>query len=409
METADETSETRRPKVLTPTQFFLRGLAISLPSILTVVILIWLARGVYSYIIFPASTTVRYIIAKVVDESRPSLSLQAITSGPALPFSDHNYAVTQKLSEGYLQRFRPRLRTPEPAADPQDEPSRRLSTLTGSELLDELHVAESQRVRWLLDAVRDEQNRPQLFVPLGSSAVPYDVFAVVAQTTPPGERGTSAIGVYMDYVAERYFGSFFLLNAVAVVLIIMLIYFLGRFVTARLGGWLVHRVETDLLGRLPVVRNVYGSVKQVTDFLFSENQVEYRRVVAIEYPRRGIWSLGLVTGESMLEITTAVGEPCITVLIPSSPMPVTGYTMSVPRSEVLDLDISVDNAFQFCISCGVLVPPHQRVTPELLQRELTRRLSERMKDSGTSRVRILPNVPSPEADGAENPANEGPS
>ena len=69
-----------------------------------------------------------------------------------------------------------------------------------------------------------------------------------------------------------------------------------------------HMVETRLLGRLPVIRNVYGSAKQVTDFLFSENQVEYRRVVAVEYPRRGVWSLGFVTGEGMLEVTTAAGE-----------------------------------------------------------------------------------------------------
>ncbi len=288
------------------------------------------------------------------------------------------------------------------------ENGRPLNTLTGSELLDEMNAAESARVRWLLDAARNAGNRPQLFVPLGASAVPFDVYASVAQATSPAARSTTSTGVYMDYVAQRYFGSYFLLNAVAVILIIVLIYFLGRFVTARLGGWIVHRVETNLLGRLPVVRSVYGSVKQVTDFLFSEAQVEYRRVVAIEYPRRGIWSLGLVTGESMLDITTAVGEPCISILVPSSPMPVTGYTMSVPRSEVLDLDITVDHAFQFCISCGVLVPPNQKVTPEVLRRELTRRLTERMQDSATNRVRILPRSESPDGDVPRDSSAEGP-
>ena len=71
----------------------------------------------------------------------------------------------------------------------------------------------------------------------------------------------------------------------------------------------------------------------------------------------------------------AAGEPLVTILVPTSPMPVTGYTMSVPRREVMDLNITIDQAFQFCVSCGVLVPPHQQVTPELLQQELTRRLA----------------------------------
>jgi uncharacterized membrane protein len=74
------------------------------------------------------------------------------------------------------------------------------------------------------------------------------------------------------------------------------------------------------------------------------------------------------------------------VLIPSSPMPVTGYTMNVPRSEVIDLDISVDEAFQFCISCGVLVPGHQQVTPEVLKKAFGKQLPAALpaiSDSGT--------------------------
>jgi uncharacterized membrane protein len=257
-----------------------------------------------------------------------------------------------------------------------------------------MQVEEQYRAEWLEEhayrpAIRQYAD-PEIYVPL-DRAVPFLVYASVARRLPPSEWPTTATGVYMDYAAQLYFGSQFLLSAVAVSLIVILLYFLGRFVNARIGGWIVNKVETDLLGRLPIIRNVYGSAKQVTDFLFSENQVEYRRVVAVEYPRRGIWSLGFVTGESMLDITAAVGEPCVSVLVPSSPMPVTGYTMCLPRSAVLDLNISVDQACQFCISCGVLVPPNQRVTPELLRRELTKRLAERMRESATNR-RPMPAV-----------------
>ncbi|NIO38894.1 MAG: DUF502 domain-containing protein, partial [Burkholderiales bacterium] len=68
---------------------------------------------------------------------------------------------------------------------------------------------------------------------------------------------------------------------------------------------------------LPVIRNVYSSVKQVTDFAFNESEIRFTRVVAVEYPRRGIWSLGFLTGESMIDIKSAAGEPVVTVLMPT--------------------------------------------------------------------------------------------
>jgi uncharacterized membrane protein len=139
---------------------------------------------------------------------------------------------------------------------------------------------------------------------------------------------------------------------------------------------------------VPVISNVYGSVKQVTDFFLTERNVEYNRVVALEYPRRGMWSMGFVTSDSLLEITVAAGEPLLTVLMPTSPMPMTGFTVSVPRSEVLDLNITIDQAFQFCLSCGVLVPEQQTITPELLQKELAKRFSE--NSHALSKRRELP-------------------
>ncbi|HCD01520.1 MAG TPA: hypothetical protein DER64_13450, partial [Planctomycetaceae bacterium] len=135
------------------------------------------------------------------------------------------------------------------------------------------------------------------------------------------------------------------------------------------------KFESAFVGRVPLVSNVYSSVKQVTDFLFTERTIEYNRIVAIEYPRKGIWSLGFVTGESLLEMTTSAGVPLVSILVPTSPMPVTGYTINVPKNEIIDLDMTIDQAFQFCISCGVLVPANQKVTPESLQQALTQRLT----------------------------------
>ncbi|MBX3436975.1 MAG: DUF502 domain-containing protein [Planctomycetaceae bacterium] len=429
-----ESGSPAKPR-LKPTRFFLRGLAISLPGVLTLVILIWIADGINTYIVSPASWTVRRIIAEVIDSSVPlngnSPRLVRLPNGPPLDFVGRNYLVTEKLKADFDSFLKGRIddlsrkrvggpgsagqRPPAVPADQEhapevsaeelsDEPTARL---TGPQLLDVMQVEEQARAQWLearaLDPDFVGDSSADVFVVL-NRGVPFDVFATVARRLPAADLPTSATGVYMDYAAEKFFGSQFLLSAAAVSLIVVLLYFLGRFVNARIGGWMVSKVESDLLGRLPLVRNVYGSAKQVTEFLFSENQVEYRRVVAIEYPRRGIWSLGFVTGESMLDITAAVGEPCVSILVPSSPMPVTGYTMCVPRSALLDLNISVDQAFQFCISCGVLVPPNQKVTPELLQRELTRRLTERMRDSNPERRPIA--VLNSEASGSPRPGAE---
>ena len=141
-------------------------------------------------------------------------------------------------------------------------------------------------------------------------------------------------------------------------LFILLLYLLGKFMAAGIGRFFWHRFEM-VIHQLPLIRNVYSSVKQISDFLFTEREIEYTRVVAVEYPRKGIWSLGLVTGESMLDIRSAANEPVLSVLMPTSPMPVTGFTVTVLKSETVDLNITVDQAFQFIVSCGVVVPPQQ--------------------------------------------------
>jgi uncharacterized membrane protein len=139
---------------------------------------------------------------------------------------------------------------------------------------------------------------------------------------------------------------------------LLILYFLGKFVAAGVGRFFVGLGES-LIRRLPLISNVYSSVKQVTDFVFSEREIEFNRVVAVQYPRKGIWSVGFVTGESMVDIAAVANEPVMSVLIPNSPVPVTGVTITIRKSEAVDLNITVDQAIQFIVSCGVVVPPQQ--------------------------------------------------
>ena len=119
------------------------------------------------------------------------------------------------------------------------------------------------------------------------------------------------------------------------------------------------------LVKLPGIKQIYPSVKQVTDFFFSDRQVQYSRVVIVEYPRKGIWSLGLVTNTGMRTVDESLPGELLTVFVPSSPTPVTGYTITVRRDEVIDLPISIDEALRFTISGGVIQPPSQQLASGL--------------------------------------------
>jgi len=135
------------------------------------------------------------------------------------------------------------------------------------------------------------------------------------------------------------------------------IYIFGRFVASYIGRSIWRRVERAIF-HLPIVKQVYPPVKQITDLLFSDHRIEFSRVVAVAYPRKGIWSLGLVTSMGMKKLQGPDND-MLTVFVPSSPMPVTGYTLMVRRDEVVDLPISIDEALRFTVSGGVVLPISQ--------------------------------------------------
>lgn len=136
---------------------------------------------------------------------------------------------------------------------------------------------------------------------------------------------------------------------------IILVYFLGFFLASFIGrtSW---RAGESLVRRIPLIRAVYSSVKQVTDFILKERSVEFSGVVAVQYPRKGIWSLGLTTGGPMKHIQERVDGELITVFIPSSPTPITGYVIQVPREDVVQLNMTIDEGLKFTVSGGVIKP-----------------------------------------------------
>jgi len=142
------------------------------------------------------------------------------------------------------------------------------------------------------------------------------------------------------------------MSVLGFLLAIVLVCALGLFLASFIGRRVWRMLESTLI-RMPIVRNIYPYVKQVTDYVFGQRRLEFSRVVAVEYPRKGIWSIGFVTGTGL---DSVYDQETVAVFIPSSPTPLTGYVITVPRKDVLDLAITADEAIRFVISGGVIKP-----------------------------------------------------
>lgn len=140
-----------------------------------------------------------------------------------------------------------------------------------------------------------------------------------------------------------------------VILSLALLFLTGLIATNFLGQSLVRWGES-LLSRIPLVRTIYNAVKQVLSAVLSTNSAAFRKVLLIEYPRKGLWSIAFQTGTGNLEINEKTKQDMISVFIPTTPNPTSGFIMLIPKQEAIELDMSVDAALKFTISLGVMQP-----------------------------------------------------
>lgn len=143
---------------------------------------------------------------------------------------------------------------------------------------------------------------------------------------------------------------------VGVVLTLVVIMVTGL-VAANFVGRRLVAFGDNIMGRIPLVRSVYNGVKQVTETLFTPGGQSFRKVLLVEYPCAGVWSVAFQTGEVAQDIQGVLGdEPMVSYFIPTTPNPTSGFLMMAPKSKVKELDISVDQALKFVISLGVVQP-----------------------------------------------------
>lgn len=164
---------------------------------------------------------------------------------------------------------------------------------------------------------------------------------------------------------------------IGVVMTLVLIYLLGVLGANFLGRRLVQAIERGIL-RIPVVRSIYGGARQLLDALNPGSKGGFSRVVLVEYPRFGVWAVGFVTNEGLTPLTDARGShDTVTVFIPTTPNPTSGWLAFVPVREVIDLDVTIEEGAKLIMSGGI-------VTPESLGRRV-RRTTDGERPAGVAR------------------------
>lgn len=139
----------------------------------------------------------------------------------------------------------------------------------------------------------------------------------------------------------------------------------GAIAANYLGGRLVVWTEA-LFGRIPLVRSVYGGIKKLAETIFSGKAATFRQPVLIEYPRKGLWSVGFITAEVVGELREKAGDEMLMCFVPTTPNPTSGFIVLVPRRDVVRLDMSAEDAMRLVISLGVVAPdslPRRRGEP----------------------------------------------
>jgi uncharacterized membrane protein len=178
-----------------------------------------------------------------------------------------------------------------------------------------------------------------------------------------GQKGISddALKTYEDNLNSR-FATGFAGSIVGLLIAVMAIILVGALLASVVGKALWRVVEASIMN-MPVVRRVYPYVKQVTDFILppEDQKRVFSKVVAVEYPRQGLWSVGFVTGSGLRQISQSGQQEFLTVLISTSPTPITGPVVIVPKDETIALDMTVEEAVRFIVSVGVVAPDDRRL------------------------------------------------
>ena len=145
------------------------------------------------------------------------------------------------------------------------------------------------------------------------------------------------------------------IHGLGVILVVLTLLVTGAFASNVVGKWWLNQLGKIFAG-IPVFKTIYTSVKRVTDTLFSGSGNAFRQTLLVQYPRQGVWTLAFQTGEPSGEVEEKLGSGYVSVYVPTTPNPTSGFFLLMAKSEVIELDVGVDEALTYIISMGSVAP-----------------------------------------------------
>lgn len=157
----------------------------------------------------------------------------------------------------------------------------------------------------------------------------------------------------IQYYPESYLP--FAIPGLGLLIVLISLTLIGALAAGVLGRIFLHLSER-ILNKMPIIRSIYGAIKQIFETVLSKQSMAFREVVMIEYPRRGIWSLGFISGTTEGEVQDLTEDEVVNVFLPTTPNPTSGYLLFIPRQDIKVLSMSVDEGIKMVVSAGIVTP-----------------------------------------------------
>ena len=178
-----------------------------------------------------------------------------------------------------------------------------------------------------------------------------------------------------EKILNTFFGYDLNLNIRGVGVVVFLVF-------ATLVGWLAKgligrsfiKYAENLVNRMPVVRSFYSGIKQIAETVFAQQERSFEKACMIEYPRKGIWAIGFISTTAKGEIAerNSSNGPMVSVFVPTTPNPTSGFLLFFPKADIVELEMSIEDAAKLVISAGLVYPPTQKTTPKITSRKSRR-------------------------------------
>ncbi|MCM1322760.1 MAG: DUF502 domain-containing protein [Acetobacter sp.] len=232
---------------------------------------------------------------------------------------------------------------------------------------------KKKHIKKLRKAIEEKQKKPSFFGYVVSKLKTY-LFTGILVTAPV------AITFYMAYelflwtdkwsralIPPQMSAHEFIpyIPGVGVAMLILVLILIGMFTTGFIGKFFV-RLGDFIVSKMPLVSSIYSLLKQLFETIFSSKSQSFKEAVLLEYPRKGLWIIGFLAGETSSELQTKFAPtPMVSVFVPTTPNPTSGFLIMVPAADIIKLDMSVEDALKYTVSCGIVSPEKEKKQKKL--------------------------------------------